>query len=264
MSNHSSHAQFASATTTRLASQPHSPRSNDATRDPRQVAQSAPPNASTPTRVMVVDDHIVVRNGIAFSLLAYGDLEVVAQANSGEEALRLCAENAESAQAPDVVLMDLMMPGMGGVATIRELHAEYPQAQVIVLTSYQEGNLVEEALQAGAIGYLLKDVSIEDLAKAIRLAAHNMPILAPAAAQSLVHAVTRRPPSIGHDLTDREREVLALLAEGLSNQQIAERLVITPATVKFHTRSIRSKLGTSSRTETVVLALNNHLVPTAT
>jgi NarL family two-component system response regulator LiaR len=218
----------------------------------------------TTTRVMIVDDHIVVRNGIAFSLLAYDDMEVVAQAGSGEEALRVYAESAESAeseQEPDVVLMDLMMPGMGGVATIRALHAEHPQAQVIVLTSYQEGNLVEEALQAGAIGYLLKDVSIEDLAKAIRLAVRGMPILAPAAAQSLVHSVTRRPPAIGHDLTEREREVLALLAEGLSNQQIAERLVITSATVKFHTRSIRSKLGTSSRTETVVLALNNHLVP---
>ena len=212
-------------------------------------------------RVLIVDDHTVVRNGITFSLLAFPDIEVIGQGSTGEEALRFCAE-AEA--LPDVVLMDIMMPGMGGVAAIRALHEDFPQVQVIALTSFQEGGLVEEALQAGAIGYLLKDVAIEELAKAIHLAARGMPILAPAAAQALVHTVVRRPPPIGQDLTEREREVLALLAEGMSNLQIAERLVITPATVKFHTRSIRSKLGTSSRTETVVLAINNHLVSTST
>jgi NarL family two-component system response regulator LiaR len=201
-----------------------------------------------------------VRNGIAVSLLAYPDVEVVAQADTGEGALRYCAD---ADALPDVVLMDLIMPGMGGVATIQALHAAYPQIQIIALTSYQEGSRVEEALQAGAIGYLIKDVTVEDLAKAIRLAHRGMPVLAPAAAQALVHTVVRRPPAIGQDLTERERGVLALLAEGLSNQQIAERLVITTATVKFHTRSIRSKLGTSSRTETVVLALNHRLVPIA-
>lgn len=228
--------------------------------DARRVDQAGAPVAPPTTRVLIVDDHVVVRNGINFSLLAFDDLEVVAQAGTGEEALRACVE---SDTLPDVVLMDLMMPGMGGVETIRTLHEDMPQVQIIALTSYQDGSLVEEALHAGAIGYLLKDVSVEELAKAIRLAARGMPILAPAAAQALVHTVARRPPPIGHDLTEREREVLGLLAEGLSNQQIAERLVITPATVKFHTRSIRSKLGTSSRTETVVLALTNHLVPTA-
>lgn len=213
------------------------------------------------TRVLVVDDHTVVRNGITFSLLAFADLDVVAQACTGEEALALCAE---AEVPPDVVLMDLLMPGMGGVAAIRALHDAYPQVQIIALTSFQEGSLVEEALQAGAIGYLLKDVAVEELAKAIRLAHSGMPILAPAAAQALVHTVVRRPPTLGQDLTDREREVLGLLTEGLSNQKIAERLVITPATVKFHTRSIRSKLGTSSRTETVVLAIHHHLVPATT
>jgi len=215
---------------------------------------------SSQTHVLVVDDHTVVRNGIELSLLAFPDLGVVAQAATGEEALLYCAD-AET--LPDVVLMDLMMPGKGGVATIQQMRAEYPQIQIIAFTSFQEGNLVEEALQAGAIGYLLKDVTIEDLAKAIRLAHRGMPILAPAAAQALVHTVVRRPPAIGQDLTERERGVLALLAEGMSNLQIAEQLVITTATVKFHTRSIRSKLGTSSRTETVALALNYHLVPSA-
>lgn len=207
------------------------------------------------TRLLIVDDHTVVRNGIAFSLLAFPDIEIVGEASSGEEALRQYAK-----LQPDVVLMDLQMPGMGGVAAIQALRDAYPDVRVIALTGFQEGNLVEEALQAGALGYLLKDVAVEDLAKAIRLAHRGMPVLAPAAAQALVHAVVNRPPKLGQDLTEREREVLDLLAVGMSNQQIAQRLVITPATVKFHTRSIRSKLGTSSRTETVVLALQHHLV----
>lgn len=227
----------------------------------RTMAQVAVPAIPHLTRVLIVDDHAVVRNGIAFSLLTAPDIEVVAQCPSGEQAIHWCAE---AEVPPDVVLMDLLMPGMGGVAAIQALQADFPQAQVIALTSFQEGSLVEEALQAGAIGYLLKDVEVEELAKAIRLAARGMPTLAPAAAQALVHAVTRRPPPLGHDLTAREREVLGFLAEGLSNQQIAERLVITTATVKFHTRGIRSKLGTANRTETVVIALNNHLVPTTT
>lgn len=209
----------------------------------------------TSTRLLIVDDHAVVRNGITFSLLAFPDIEVVGEASSGEEGLRQCAEIH-----PDVVLMDLQMPGMGGVAAIQALHSTFPEVQVIALTGFQEGNLVEEALQAGALGYLLKDVAVEDLAKAIRLAHRGMPVLAPAAAQALVRSVVNRPPKLGQDLTEREREVLDLLAVGMSNQQIAQRLVITPATVKFHTRSIRSKLGTSSRTETVVLALQHHLV----
>jgi two-component system, NarL family, response regulator LiaR len=242
-----------------VASQPANPPPAHAT---GQVYQAAEHDALAPhpTRVLIVDDHTVVRNGITFSVQAFPDIEIAAQATTGEEALQLCAK-AEA--LPDVVLMDLMMPGMGGVAAIRELHDAYPDVQIIALTSFQEGSLVEEALHAGAIGYLLKDVAVEELVKAIRLASAGVPILAPAAAQALVHTVVRRPPPIGQDLTEREREVLGLLAEGLSNQQIAGRLVITPATVKFHTRSIRSKLGTSSRTETVVVALNYHLVPSA-
>lgn len=236
-----------------------------ASRQPSPATPSARPQAQLPAhphaaptepiRVLQVDDHVVLGNGIRFSLLAFPDIEVIAQATSGEEALALCGQSH-----PDVVLMDLIMPGMGGVAAIAALHAQWPDVQVIALTSFEDGNLVEEALRAGAIGYLLKDVSVDELAKAIRLAQRGIPILAPLAAQALVHSVAARPPKIGQDLTDREREVLALLTEGLSNQQIAERLVITPATVKFHTRSIRSKLGTTSRTETVVLALQHHLV----
>ena len=192
------------------------------------------------------------------SLLAFDDLRVVGQASSGEEGVRLAAE-----LAPDVVLMDLVMPGMGGVAAIRALHEAAPHLPVLALTSYQEGDLVQEALQAGALSYLLKDIEADELAKAIRLARRGLPMLAAAAAQAVVRAVASRPPALGHDLTEREREVLALLTEGLSNQDIADRLVITPATVKFHTRSIRSKLFASSRTEIVSIALRHHLVPDA-
>jgi two-component system, NarL family, response regulator LiaR len=207
--------------------------------------------------VMIVDDHTVVRKGIVFSLLASEGITVLAEAGSGEEALRLCA-----VAQPDVVLMDVKMPGMGGIEAMRALHDAYPQVHVIALTSFEDADLVQEALAAGAIAYLLKDIPLDELVKAIRLAHQGVPTLAPAAAQALVRAASNRPPVLGHDLTAREREVLALLAEGQSNQQIADRLIITPATVKFHTRSIRSKLGTSSRTQTIVVALQQHLVGT--
>jgi NarL family two-component system response regulator LiaR len=209
---------------------------------------------SAPIQVMIVDDHPVVRNGIRFSLQAFADITVVGEASSGPETIDRCAQ-----LQPDVVLMDLVMPGMNGVQTTRALRATFPQLQVLALTSFQEGNLVQEALQAGAIGYLLKDVSIDELARAVRLAAQGLPTLAPAAGQALVQTRTQAP-KIGHDLTEREKEVLALLVEGLANQQIADRLVISPATVKFHISSIRSKLGASSRTEVVILTMQHKLV----
>ncbi|HEU5368345.1 MAG TPA: response regulator transcription factor [Ktedonobacterales bacterium] len=209
---------------------------------------------SEPIQVMIVDDHPVVRNGIRFSLLAFDDMQVLGEAGSGAETLDLCAQ-----LQPDVVLMDLLMPGMNGVETTRVLHTAYPHIKVLALTSFQEGNLVQEALQAGAMGYLLKDVSIDELARAVRLAAQGLPTLAPAAGRALVQTAAQTP-KIGYDLTQREREVLALLVEGLSNQQVADRLVISPATVKFHISSIRMKLGASSRTEVVILAIQHKLI----
>jgi two-component system, NarL family, response regulator LiaR len=213
------------------------------------------PTPSHVTRILIVDDHPIVRKGIASSLQPFDDLEVVAEASTGEEAVQVAPT-----LRPNVVLMDLLMPGMGGIAAIRSLHESVPELQIIALTSFREGSLVEEALVAGAIGYLLKDVAVDELVKAVRLAQQGVPTLAPAAGQALVKMVASSPPALGHDLTDREQQVLSLMARGLSNQQIADQLVITPATVKFHTRSIRSKLGTGSRTETVVLALQHHLV----
>jgi two-component system, NarL family, response regulator LiaR len=206
-------------------------------------------------RLMIVDDHTVLRRGVVAALAEFEDIDVVAEAGSGEDALVQCQANG-----PDVVLIDLMMPGMSGIEAIQALHDLCPDVQLIAFTSFRDESMVEEALRAGAIGYLLKDVAPDELVKAIRLASQGMPALAPAATQSLVHALAHRQPKLGYDLTDRERQVLKLLAEGLSNQNIAERLVITPATVKFHTRSIRHKLGTTSRTETAILALQNNLI----
>jgi NarL family two-component system response regulator LiaR len=210
---------------------------------------------SNPIRVVLVDDHAVVRSGLGAFLLAFDDLELVGEAGSGEEAVRLC----EQVQ-PDVILMDLVMPGMDGAAATRAIRERCPQVQVIALTSFKEDELVQGALQAGAISYLLKNVSADELADAIRAAHAGRPTLAPEAAQALVQAASHPPPP-GHDLTPREREVLALMVEGLSNPQIAERLVVSRSTVKFHVSSILSKLGVDGRTEAVALAVQNHLVP---
>lgn len=207
-----------------------------------------------PIRVMIVDDHKVVRGGLKAFLLSFDDLALVGEARSGEEALQVCRDTQ-----PDVVLMDLVMPGMDGSAATRLIREAYPAVQVIALTSFPEEALVEQALQAGAIGYLLKTVEPDELAAAIRAAQRGQTTLAPEAAQALIHAHTRAPRP-GHDLTERERDVLGLMVQGLTNQEIAQRLAVSPHTAKFHVSNVLMKLGAASRTEAVALALEHHLV----
>ncbi|MGD2039388.1 MAG: response regulator transcription factor [Anaerolineae bacterium] len=203
---------------------------------------------------MVVDDHAVVRGGIEYSLLALDDIEFVGSAASGSEALRLCDE-----VQPDVVLMDMVMPGMDGVATTRALLERLPRVRVIALTSFQEGRLVQDALQAGATSYLLKDVELDDLQNAIRAAYDGRSILAPEAAKALAQA-TAEPQKIGQDLTDRERQVLALVVSGLSNAEIAGRLEVSLSTARFHLSSILSKLEAANRAEAAAIAVKNRLI----
>jgi NarL family two-component system response regulator LiaR len=211
-------------------------------------------SGSKPIHVMLVDDHAVVRSGLGAFLLVYDDLELIGEAGGGEEAIRLCEQ-----LQPDVVLMDLVMPGMDGAAATCAIRERWPHIQIIALTSFKEKGLVEGVLEAGAIGYLLKNVSADELAEAIRSAYAGRPTLAPEAAQALIWA-TREPLPLGDDLTEREREILGLMVEGLSNPKIAERMVISRSTVKFHVSNILSKLGAASRTEAVALALQHDLI----
>lgn len=209
-----------------------------------------------PIRVIIVDDHAMLRRGLKFFLKGFVDLELVGEAAGGKEAIALCAQTE-----PDVVLMDMVMPDMGGAEATRIIREQNPHVQVIALTSFQEEDLIERALQAGAIGYLLKNVAADDLARAIREAHAGRSTLAPEATEVLIQATRQRAGQPDYGLTEREKEVLALLVEGLSNAEIAERLVISVPTVKFHVGGILSKLGATSRTEAVTLAWQQKLIP---
>jgi NarL family two-component system response regulator LiaR len=212
---------------------------------------------STPERirVLIVDDHNMVRTGLRAYLRQEADMEVVGEARNGQQALELC----EEAQ-PDVILMDLIMPELSGAEATRIIRRQWPQIQVIALTSFQRQELVQDALQAGAIGYLLKNVSGEDLAAAIRSAYAGRSTLAPEAVEALIQ-MGKPKHTPGDDLTPREREVLPLLVEGLSNAEIADRLVVSRSTVKVHVSNILSKLHASNRGEAVALAIQHKLVP---
>ncbi len=208
---------------------------------------------TAPIRVLLVDDHDMVRRGLAVFLDTFDDLTLVGEAAGGQDAVRL----AETVK-PDVILMDLVMADLDGVAATRMIRQTHPDIQVIALTSFKDDELVRGALQAGAIGYLLKNASIDELARAIRAAKAGIPSLSIEATQVLIGSATR--PALEHRLTEREREVLALLVEGLTNRQIAQRLTLSQSTVKYHVSSILAKLGAASRTEAVSLALQHRLV----
>ncbi|NMC54723.1 MAG: response regulator transcription factor [Chloroflexi bacterium] len=205
-------------------------------------------------KVLIVDDHAVVRKGLRSFLQAYDDLQLVGEASDGDEAVQFC----EKLQ-PDVILMDLMMPRMDGETATTIIRQRFPQVQIIALTSFKGDRLVQKLLNAGAIGYLLKNISADELAQSIRAAHSGQPTLSPEATKALINSATQpRLPDL--NLTAREMEVLKLMANGFSNPQIAEKLSISRSTVKFHVSSILAKMNLNTRTEVVSFALHNHLV----
>ena len=209
--------------------------------------------SSNPIRVVIVDDHLMVRRGLATFLKVSKDLELVGEADSGESAIPLCVK-----LQPDVVLMDMVMKSLDGAAATRLIRKQCPSTQIIALTSFKDEILVKSALQAGAISYLLKDVSVNELAQAIRAAHAGRPMISAEATQVLIDAASQDVTPIP-DLTGREREVLLLMVEGLNNTQIAGRLTVSPSTIKSHVSSILAKFGVTSRTEAVALALRQKM-----
>lgn len=207
------------------------------------------------TRVITVDAQALVHSGVRSFLGPFVDLELVGEAYNGPDAMRLCER-----QAPDVALVDITALGEGWSDVLRQIHARCPGMRLIVFTNSLDGDLVEESLQAGACGYLLKDVQALTLVQAIRSAAAGQQVLDPEATRALINLV-RRSDDLDCDLSRREREVLNLLAQGLSNREIADRMFISTATVKFHTRSILAKLGVATRAQAIVRAFERSLVP---
>jgi two-component system, NarL family, response regulator LiaR len=202
-----------------------------------------------PIRVMLVDDHMMIRQGLATLIKVCDDIELAGEAASGSEAIDICDR-----VIPDVILMDIVMPEMDGVTATRVIRQKHPGIKIVALSSYLDEALVVNTLQAGAIGYLLKNISSNDLIQAIRTAYNGRATLSPEATQVMVQA-TNQGPIPGHDLTDRERAVLSLMVEGCNNPQIAARLVISPSTVKSHVSNILSKLNATCRTEAVAISV---------
>jgi two-component system, NarL family, response regulator LiaR len=204
-------------------------------------------------RVMVVDDHAVVRSGLSTFLSVVPDLELVGEAAGGDEAVVRCG-----LLKPDVILMDLMMPGMNGVAATQVIRQKFPGVHVIALTSFEEDTLVEDALRAGATAYLMKTVTAQELAAAIRAAHQGKMTLSPEAAEALVRAKTQSAELSA--LTEREQEVLKLMVDGMDNAEIAAHLVVSLSTVKYHISNILGKLGVDNRVAAVTTAIHKNLV----
>jgi NarL family two-component system response regulator LiaR len=208
--------------------------------------------------VMLIDDHRVVRQGLRDFLELQGDIEIVGEASSGEEGVQIARE-----LLPDVVLMDLVMPGIDGVETTRRLKAASPSSRVIVLTSFADDNKVFPAIKAGAISYLLKDISPEELAHAIRAAQRNEAVLHPEVAAKLMQefSAPKGNEAMVEQLTARELDVLRLIAKGKSNKEIADTLIVSEKTIKTHVSNILSKLHLADRTQAAIYALKQRIVP---
>ena len=208
--------------------------------------------------ILIIDDHEVVRQGLKAYLDAQPDFKVVGEASSGEDAVQLAGD-----YLPDVVLMDLVMSGMGGVQATRRVKDVTPRTQIVVLTSYHQDEFIFPALQAGAISYVLKDVGMDDLVDAIRKAAQGEAVLHPRVAERVIHEINGAKRAVYNpftELTNREMEILRLIARGLSNSEIADDLVISENTVKGHVSNILSKLHLADRTQAAVFAWEQGLV----
>jgi DNA-binding NarL/FixJ family response regulator len=213
-------------------------------------------SAHEAVRVLIVDDHEVVRTGLRTMISLHDDLEVVGDAANGQSGIDQC-----SALSPNVVLMDMKMPGMDGVTAIDRILAECPEVNVLALTSFDDPRIVRRALEAGAVGYLLKDSSEDELVAAIRLAAKGRGVVAPTAIMGLVTDTPQEPgDEYRVSVTAREMDVLRLVAGGLTNSQISNRLGISLSTVNFHVHNILDKLGAKTRTEAVVIAVRELLL----
>jgi len=205
-------------------------------------------------KVLIVDDHPLVRHGIKTLLDVYDDIEVIGEAENGQEALEMCKKNK-----PDVVIMDLIMPGVNGIEATKEIMKNWSYIKVVTLTSFVDKKLIEDSLKAGAIGYVLKNISGDKLVATIRDANKGKSTLSSEASDFLISNI-KKPPVADYQLTSQEKNILACLVEGLSNKKIAQKLVLSLSTVKFHVSNILNKLGVSSRTEAVSLAIKNKLV----
>ena len=229
------------------------------TSPPSPPSHPSPPSdpSPPPIRILIADDHLVVREGLRAILEAAPDLAPVGEAADGAEAVRLAGE-----LSPDVVLMDLRMPNMDGIEAIEQIKARQPEVEIVILTTYDDDEYIVRGLRAGARGYLLKDAGRKVLFEAVRAAARGESLLPSEVVEKVVARLAGPRPVQAGGLSERESEVLALLAEGAANKEIAARLHITERTVKAHVTGIFNKLGVNSRAEAVAVALRGGLLPT--
>jgi len=207
-------------------------------------------------RVLIADDHLVVREGLSAILEVAGDIEPVGEAADGAEAVQLAGE-----LVPDVVLMDLRMPNMDGIEAIKQIKARFPEIEIVILTTYDDDEYIVQGLRAGARGYLLKDTARQALFEAIRAAARGESLLTAAVVDKVIAHLAEPKPARSAKLSTREQQVLALLAKGAANKEIALQLSISERTVKAHVTSIFNKLGVNSRAEAVAVAMRQGLLP---